>query len=77
MAPIRLALEWFLNADHLPMLVGLEHGWFAEAGIELELIEPADHMDAFEAMRSGAIDVAITEPLHLVQDVAKVLSLRP
>ncbi|KAJ1619315.1 putative thiamine biosynthesis protein [Pavlovales sp. CCMP2436] len=71
MGKLRVALEWFLNADHAPLLVGLEKGWFAAAGLELELVEPAEHFDAFEGMRSGAIDIAITEPIHLSQDVAK------
>ncbi|MCB9744182.1 MAG: ABC transporter substrate-binding protein [Alphaproteobacteria bacterium] len=68
---LTLALEWFLNPDHVPLLVGLEQGWFAEEGLELELIEPKEHFDAFAAMERGEVDVAITEPIHLVQDNAK------
>jgi len=70
MARLRLALEWFLNPDHVPLLVGLDKGWFAEAGLELELMEPAEHFDAFAGMRDGTVDVAITEPIHLLQDLA-------
>lgn len=65
---IRLALEWFLNPDHVPFLVGLEQGWFLERGIDLELVEPSQHLDAAAALAQGTIDVAITEPIHLVQD---------
>ncbi|MCB9797776.1 MAG: ABC transporter substrate-binding protein [Alphaproteobacteria bacterium] len=68
---LTLALEWFLNPDHVPLLVGLEKGWFAEEGLELELVEPKEHFDAFAAMEKGEVDVAITEPIHLVQDAAK------
>ena len=68
---LRLALEWFLNPDHVPFLIGQEEGWFADAGLELELVEPKEHFDAFAALRDGSIDLAITEPIHLVQDVAK------
>jgi ABC-type nitrate/sulfonate/bicarbonate transport system substrate-binding protein len=67
---LRLALEWFLNPDHVPFLVGLELGWFREAGIELELLEPKEHVDAADALARGEIEVAITEPIHLVQDLA-------
>jgi len=70
MAPLRVALEWFLNPDHVPFLVGLEKGWFAQEGIELELMEPKEHFDAFAGMRDGTVDVAITEPIHLLQDLA-------
>ncbi|MCA2977442.1 MAG: ABC transporter substrate-binding protein [Myxococcaceae bacterium] len=70
MTRLRLALEWFLNPDHVPFLIGLERGWFREAGLELELIEPRAHVDAADALARGDIEVAITEPIHLVQDLA-------
>jgi ABC-type nitrate/sulfonate/bicarbonate transport system substrate-binding protein len=68
---IRLALEWFLNPDHLPLLIARDRGWLAEEGIALELVEPTDHFDAPRALAAGEIDVAITEPIHLLQDAAK------
>ncbi|MEM9691394.1 MAG: ABC transporter substrate-binding protein [Myxococcota bacterium] len=71
MEKLRLGLEWFLNPDHLPFLIGLEKGWFREVGIDLELIEPQEHLDAMSALEAGTFDVAITEPIHLVEDVAK------
>jgi len=71
MDTIRLGLEWFLNPDHVPLLIAQHHGWFREAGIELEIIEPEEHLDAVDAIEAGAMDVAITEPLHLVEDRAE------
>jgi len=32
---IEVALEWFLNPDHLPLIVGIREGWFAEEGLEV------------------------------------------
>ncbi|MEM9136686.1 MAG: ABC transporter substrate-binding protein [Cyanobacteria bacterium P01_F01_bin.42] len=71
MSKLRLGLEWFLNPDHVPLLVGQEKGWFAEAGLELELVEPDEHVDAIAELQSGALDVAVTEPVHLVEDRGK------
>lgn len=71
MKTLRIGLEWFMNPDHLPFLVGLDKGWFAEAGLAVELIEPQQHMDAIEAIEKGDMDVAVTEPLHLVEDAAQ------
>ena len=71
METLKLGLEWFLNPDHVPFILGLEHGWFDEAGIDLEMIEPKEHLDAMEAIEEGEMDVAVTEPLHLVEDVAE------
>jgi ABC-type nitrate/sulfonate/bicarbonate transport system substrate-binding protein len=66
-----LGLEWFLNPDHLPLLVAREEGWFGEVGLEVELIEPEEHFDAIDEIKSGRMDVAITEPIHLVGDRAQ------
>ena len=71
METLELGLEWFLNPDHVPFIVGKHHGWFRDAGIDLELIEPEEHLDAMEAIEEGSMDLAITEPLHLVEDVAE------
>jgi putative hydroxymethylpyrimidine transport system substrate-binding protein len=68
MRPLRLALEWFQNPDHVPFFLAQREGWLKEAGLALELIEPREHFDAARALASGEVDVAITEPIHLVQD---------
>ena len=31
---IKLGLEWFLNPDHLPLVVALREGYFADAGLD-------------------------------------------
>ncbi len=71
MEKLRLGLEWFLNPDHVPLLVAQEKSWFRAAGIDLELVEPERHFDAMEEIEAGRMEVAITEPIHLVQDRAK------
>ncbi|MEM7674406.1 MAG: ABC transporter substrate-binding protein [Myxococcota bacterium] len=71
MRTIKIGLEWFMNPDHVPLLIGLERGWFREAGLDIELVEPEAHQDAVAALESGVLDIAITEPIHLVEDVAK------
>ena len=67
---IRLGLEWFVNPDHLPLIVAQEHGIFKEFGLDVELVEPKDHWEAEEEILQGRLDVAVTEPLHLAQDAA-------
>lgn len=68
---IRLGLEWFLNPDHLPLIVAKQHGIFDDFGLDVDLVEPADHWEAEEEILAGRLDVAVTEPLHLAQDAAK------
>ncbi|WP_412068694.1 ABC transporter substrate-binding protein [Rubrivirga sp. IMCC43871] len=71
MTRLRLGLEWFTNPDHAPLLLAQDRGWFQDAGLEVELIEPEAHLDAVEAIERGDMDCAVTEPLHLVEDRAK------
>jgi ABC-type nitrate/sulfonate/bicarbonate transport system substrate-binding protein len=71
MDKVRLALEWFWNPDHVPLVLGRDLGWFAEAGLDVEIIEPTAHLDPIRDLVDGNLDVAITEPIHLVQDRAK------
>lgn len=67
---IRLGLEWFMNPDHLPLVVALREGYFAEAGLDVHLVAPADHWEAEREILEGRLDVAVTETLHLSQDAA-------
>jgi ABC-type nitrate/sulfonate/bicarbonate transport system substrate-binding protein len=64
---INLALEWFLNPDHIPFIVGIKNGYYADVGIELNIITPNEHYDGFNALKKGEIEMAINEPLHLIE----------
>lgn len=64
---IRLAIEWFLNPDHLPFIVALKEGMFESRGIAFELIEPDEHYDGLSELIEGNIEFATNEPLHLIE----------
>ncbi len=70
MEKIRVGLEWFINPDHIPLMLGMKKGWFQEEGLDVEIVEPEEHFDAIEEIKAGKMDLAITEPLHLVEDRA-------
>lgn len=53
-------LDWFVNPDHGPIYVALERGYFREAGLTLELIEPADPNDPPRLVAAKRGDIAIT-----------------
>jgi len=76
MTLLRVALEWFLNPDHLPFLVAEDLGWFSENDLKISLVEPKEHFDAFEAFAANELEIAITEPIHLLQDLAKGQNLQ-
>ncbi len=66
MPTLRLALEWFLNPDHLPLLAARETLEAAKT-LEVELIVPDDHYDGFAELAAGRVDVVTNEPLHLME----------
>lgn len=70
MDTITLGLEWFLNPDHVPFFVADERGYYRDVGIELDVWEPDEHYDTLEMLVAGELDVAITEPIHLVEERA-------
>lgn len=67
MTNIKVELEWFLNPDHLPMVVGVVTGKYKEAGLDVEIIPPEEHYDGFERLENGTIDIHCNEPLHLYE----------
>lgn len=64
---IKLAIEWFLNPDHLPFIVAQKAGIFEKYGIDFELIEPDEHYDGLSELLEGNIQFATNEPLHLIE----------
>lgn len=76
MTTLNLAIEWFLNPDHLPFVVAMREGMFEARGIKLELIEPDEHYDGLEELRKGNLAFATNEPLHLIEQFTdEMLSL--
>lgn len=64
---LTVVLDWFVNPDHGPLIVAAEKGFFAEAGLEVDLVAPADPNDPPKLVAAGKADVAISyQPqLHL------------
>ena len=57
---LTVLLDWFVNPDHGPLIVALQKGFFAEAGLEVELIEPADPNDPPKLVAAGQVPLAIS-----------------
>jgi len=68
---IKLALEWFINPDHLPFIVGLDKGLYKKNNIELNIVEPEGHYDGFKELAENNIQLATNEPLHLIEKYQK------
>lgn len=75
MEKIGLALEWFPNVDHVPILSGMDEGFFYNEDIELHVMTPVNHEAGIELASAGKLDFALTEPIHLPSARAKGLPI--
>ncbi|MEM7068459.1 MAG: ABC transporter substrate-binding protein [Pseudomonadota bacterium] len=70
-----LLLDWFINPDHGPIIVAQEKGFFADQGLEVEVIAPADPSDPPKIVAAGKADLAISYQPQLHLQVAEGLPL--
>ncbi|MCE6949866.1 ABC transporter substrate-binding protein [Cereibacter sphaeroides] len=73
--PLTVVLDWFVNPDHGPIIVAERQGWFDEAGLEVEIVAPADPADPPKMAASGQADLAITYQPQLYLQHAEGLPL--
>ncbi len=71
-----LILDWFINPDHGPIIVAEELGYFQEAGLEVEVIAPADPSDPPKMVAAGQADLAISYQPQLHMQFENGLPLR-
>ncbi len=67
---LTLLLDWFVNPDHGPLIVAQQKGFFAEAGLEVEMIEPANPNDPpkLVAAKQAELAVSYQPQLHIQVD---------
>ena len=73
---LTLLLDWFVNPDHAPLIVAAELGYFTDAGLEVEMIAPADPNDPPKLVAAGKAELAVSYQPQLHLQVAAGLPLR-
>ncbi|MEJ8562923.1 ABC transporter substrate-binding protein [Yoonia sp. GPGPB17] len=68
-------LDWFINPDHGPLIVAEELGYFADQGLEVEIIPPADPSAPPRLVAAGQADLAISYQPNLHLQVQEGLPL--
>ncbi|MGI9334193.1 MAG: ABC transporter substrate-binding protein [Gammaproteobacteria bacterium] len=71
-----LILDWFVNPDHGPIIVAQEMGYFAEVGLEVEVIAPADPSDPPKLVAAGTAELAVSYQPQLHLQVHEGLPLK-
>jgi putative hydroxymethylpyrimidine transport system substrate-binding protein len=52
-------LDWFPNADHVPLYVAQQKGIFKQHGLDVELLAPADPSDPLKLVAAGKYPFAV------------------
>jgi putative hydroxymethylpyrimidine transport system substrate-binding protein len=72
---LTVILDWFVNPDHGPLIVAQEKGFFSDAGLEVELVAPADPSDPPKLVAAGKADIGIDYQPQLHVQAAEGLPL--
>ncbi|MCS6940828.1 MAG: ABC transporter substrate-binding protein [Roseiflexus sp.] len=59
LTPVKLMLDWVPNTNHTGFFVAQEKGYFTEAGLQVEIIQPGEVL-AEQAVTGGAADFGVS-----------------
>ncbi|NLJ17913.1 ABC transporter substrate-binding protein [Globicatella sulfidifaciens] len=71
MMDLSLMLDWYPNANHVPIYVAIKEGYFEEEGLNLTINMPAEADDPIKLAGAGQTDIAVSYPAVLMQAVAE------
>ncbi len=72
---LTVLLDWFINPNHGSLIVAQQIGAFTRAGLEVELVQPADPAMPPRLVAAGHADIAISYQPMLYQQVSQGLKL--
>ncbi len=59
-APVQVMLDWFPNTNHTGLYVALDKGWYADQGLAVEIIQPAEGSTLVQVVAAGQADFGIS-----------------
>lgn len=72
---LTVLLDWFINPDHAPLLLAEETGAFKRAGLDVDLVQPADATIPPRLVAAGHGDIALTAEPQFHEQIAAGLPL--
>ncbi len=63
--PVTVMLNWTPNAHHVGIYAALANGWYADAGLDVTVVEPAD-AGVEQAVATGAADIGLAQAESLL-----------
>lgn len=65
---LTVMLDWFVNPDQAPLIIGVQEGFFSKEGLDVSLIEPSDTSIAPRMAAAKKVDLAFDNaPNFLLQ----------
>lgn len=64
---VTLALEWFLNPDHLPFIVAKDQGFFRDEGLDVSILVPTVPEESLDLVARGKADFGVGEQTNLIK----------
>ncbi|MCC4244267.1 ABC transporter substrate-binding protein [Stappia indica] len=71
-----LLLDWYVNPDHGPIIIAREKGFFADEGLDVEVVAPADPSAPPKLVAAGKADLAVSYQPQIHLQVAEGLPLK-
>ena len=73
---VDLTLDWYPNANHVPIYTALKHGYFEEAGLNVTLKMPAEADDPIRLVGANQTDIAVSYPGVLMKARAEDIPVK-
>ena len=69
LTPVTVALDWYINPDHAPLLVAQQKGFFKQHGLDVKLLPPVSSVGIYQLVAAGKVDFAIDYQSYLLQQI--------
>jgi len=66
MPSLHVMLDFFVNPNHVPLIVAVENAFFAQEGIEVEILVPGNPSDPVKLAAAGTVDIALTPQINFL-----------
>ena len=77
LTPVKLALDWYINPDHAPLLIAQQQGFFRQHGLSVHFISPTQSSEGVQLLAANKVNLAIDyEPTYHLQRNAGMPLLR-
>jgi len=71
-----VALDWYINPDHGPMLVAKSQGYYKKHGVDVTFIAPTQTAEPSQLVAVGKADIAVTYEPMLIAQIAGGMPLK-